>query len=598
MRLYVISDGAFATHALPASGTVTVGSAPECEVRVEDASVAPHHLRLHLGPQVRIERLGAQAAMVRGEPLAAGSPQDLAAGELVQMGAVQIMLERRRSPAPRRIASQSYFEQRVEEECHRADRNRSVFTVLRVQTSGGAPSEAVEAGLASSTRVVDVIAAYGPSEYELLLCETAPEQAQVVIKRLRQALSRVGPAPRIGLASYPRDGHDSSGLIIAAAPPAGAAGPVVELPEPSLARSPAMQDVQRLVERIAASDISVLVLGETGVGKERIAEALHRHSPRAARPLVRLNCAALSESLLESELFGHERGAFTGAQERKQGLLESAEGGTVFLDEVGDMPLPTQVKLLRVLEERKVRLVGGLKPIAIDVRFVAATNRDLEREIVRGGFRQDLYFRLNGASVLIPPLRERPEEIPGLVARFIAEACARMRRAGVPACTVEALALLRSYPWPGNVRELRSVIERAVVLCDANAISLAHLPTEKMSAHFARRELTPPPVHAGAAAQASPQAARTSAPADSSAPPAAHPAAAVPQALRGRLPRQVREELLAQERQRIVEALAACGGNQTEAAALLGMSRRTLISRIAEYGLPRPRKRSEAGDQD
>jgi DNA-binding NtrC family response regulator len=453
----------------------------------------------------------------------------------------------------------------------------------------------VEAALASSTRVVDVIAAYGPSEYEFLLCETAPEQAQVVIKRLRQALSRIGPAPRIGLASYPRDGHDASGLIIAAAPPAGAAGPVVELPEPALARSPAMHDVHRLVERIAASDISVLVLGETGVGKERIAEALHRHSPRAGRPLVRLNCAALSESLLESELFGHERGAFTGAQERKQGLLESAEGGTVFLDEVGDMPLPTQVKLLRVLEERKVRLVGGLKPIAIDVRFVAATNRDLEREIARGGFRQDLYFRLNGASVLIPPLRERPEEIHGLVARVIAEACARMRRAGVPACTVEALALLRSYPWPGNVRELRSVIERAVVLCDANAISLAHLPTEKMSAHFARRELTPPPVQAGVAAQASPLAARTPAPADSS-PPAAHPAAAVPQALRGRLPPHVREELLAQERQRIVEALAACGGNQTEAAALLGMSRRTLISRIAEYGLPRPRKRSEAGD--
>ncbi len=595
MRLYVISEGAFATHALPNSGTVTVGSALECEVRVADASVAPHHLRLHLGPQVRIERLGAQAAMVRGEPLVAGRSLELAAGELVQMGAVQIMLERRHSPAPRRIASQSYFEQRVEEECHRADRNRSVFTLLRVQVPAGAPSE-VEAGLASSTRVVDVIAAYGPSEYELLLCETTPEQAQVVIKRLRQTLSRLGPAPRIGLASYPRDGHDASGLIIAAAPPAGAAGPVVELPEPSLARSPAMQDVHRLVERIAASDISVLVLGETGVGKERIAEALHRHSPRAARPLVRLNCAALSESLLESELFGHERGAFTGAQERKQGLLESAEGGTVFLDEVGDMPLPTQVKLLRVLEERKVRLVGGLKPIAIDVRFVAATNRDLEREIVRGGFRQDLYFRLNGASVLIPPLRERPEEIPGLVARFIAEACARMRRAAVPACTVEALALLRSYPWPGNVRELRSVIERAVVLCDANAISLAHMPTEKMSAHFARRELTPPPVQAGAAAQASPHAARPPAPADSLASPAAHPAAGVPQALRGRLPRQVREELLAQERQRIVEALAACGGNQTEAAALLGMSRRTLISRIAEYGLPRPRKRSEVAD--
>jgi DNA-binding NtrC family response regulator len=593
--LYVISEGAFATHTLPNSGTVTVGSAPECEVRVADASVAPHHLRLHLGPQVRIERLGAQAAMVRGEPIVAGRSLDLAAGELVQMGAVQIMLERRHSPAPRRIASQSYFEQRVEEECHRADRNRSVFTLLRVQVSAGAPSE-VEAGLASSTRVVDVIAAYGPSEYEFLLCETTPEQAQVVIKRLRQTLARLGPAPRIGLASYPRDGHDASGLIIAAAPPAGAAGPVVELPEPSLARSPAMQDVHRLVERIAASDISVLVLGETGVGKERIAEALHRHSPRAARPLVRLNCAALSESLLESELFGHERGAFTGAQERKQGLLESAQGGTVFLDEVGDMPLPTQVKLLRVLEERKVRLVGGLKPIAIDVRFVAATNRDLEREIVRGGFRQDLYFRLNGASVLIPPLRERPEEIPGLVARFIAEACARMRRAAVPACTAEALALLRSYPWPGNVRELRSVIERAVVLCDANAISLAHMPTEKMSAHFARRELTPPPVQAGAAAQASPHAARPPAPADSLASPAAHRAADVPQALRGRLPRQVREELLAQERQRIVEALAACGGNQTEAAALLGMSRRTLISRIAEYGLPRPRKRSEVAD--
>jgi transcriptional regulator with PAS, ATPase and Fis domain len=198
----------------------------------------------------------------------------------------------------------------------------------------------------------------------------------------------------------------------------------------------------------------------------------------------------LSDSLLESELFGHERGAFTGAHERKIGLLEAAEGGTVFLDEVGDMPSLTQVKLLRVLEERQVRRVGSTTTMAIDVRFVSATNRNLEQAIARGTFREDLYFRLNGITLVIPPLRERPVEIEGLARHFIEAACGRSRREP-PRISREALQILLAYPWPGNIRELRSVIERAVVLCDTDRLMPAHLPEQRMRAHFARRDPVP-----------------------------------------------------------------------------------------------------------
>src|SRR5262249_31137943 len=365
------------------------------------------------------------------------------------------------------------------------------FALLRIACDPSCSSAAIEEILANSIRLVDVIAVGAPSEYEVMLVDTPPADLKLVVSRLETQLAERGAKPRIGAALYPRDGRSADELLAHAsgklAPPDPAA-----VPTPT---SGAMQDLYSMVERIAWSDISVLIFGETGVGKERLAEAVHKSSRRASMPFLRLNCAALTETLLESELFGHEKGSVTGAQSAKAGLLESANGGTVFLDEVGDMPMTTQVKLLRVIEERKVRRVGALRPLPIDVRFVAATNRDLEQDVQRGSFRKDLFSRLSGISFAIPPLRERVDEIEGLARALIGEACQRMGRAREPELSPEVLALLQQYPWPGNIRELRNVIERAVLLCTGGRLELSHLPAEKMSSHFAARRTA----HAAAA---------------------------------------------------------------------------------------------------
>jgi transcriptional regulator with PAS, ATPase and Fis domain len=316
----------------------------------------------------------------------------------------------------------------------------------------------------------------------------------------------------------------------------------------------AMRELYAMVERVSQGSISVLLLGETGVGKEVMAKAIHNRSPRSSRPFVCLNCASLSEALLESELFGHEAGAFTGAVKAKPGLLEIADTGTVFLDEVGEMPLSLQGKILRVLEDRQVLRVGGLKPRTVDVRFISATNRDLSIEVEDGTFRRDLYFRLNGISVTIPPLRERITEIEPLAKAFIVRACAQMRTAAVPTLSPGALEMLKSYSWPGNIRELRNVIERAVILCNGGTIDVRHILLERASI----RSPTPPAVYD-----------RTTLP-----PP--------PRVKKG----------ADDERQRITDALERCAGNQTHAAELLGVSRRTFISRLEMYGISRPRKRT------
>jgi Nif-specific regulatory protein len=239
--------------------------------------------------------------------------------------------------------------------------------------------------------------------------------------------------------------------------------------------TPRVQKLNQLIARVAPQDASVLILGESGTGKELVARALHRLSPRSTKPFVAINCAALTENLLESELFGHEKGAFTGAITQKRGKLEMAEGGTVFLDEIGELAAPLQAKLLRVLQQREFERVGGVHSLKLNVRIVAATNRDLAAEVHRGAFREDLYHRLNVVALLVPPLRERSGDIPTLAKFFLDKAAARCRRR-VTGISEEAERYLVAYGWPGNVRELENAIERAVVLGESGMILPDDLP--------------------------------------------------------------------------------------------------------------------------
>ena len=297
---------------------------------------------------------------------------------------------------------------------------------------------------------------------------------------------------------------------------------------------PAMHALYDLVDRVAAGNINVLVTGETGVGKELVAERLHERSRRRAKPFLRFNCAAVAESLLEAELFGYERGAFTGATQAKPGLLEVVNGGTFLLDEVGEMPLALQAKMLRALESQQVLRVGGLSPRAIDVRFVAATNRDLEEQVRLGRFREDLYFRLNGALVLVPPLRERVSEIEPLAAEFIRATCEDLGRRPAPKLRPEALLMLQSYAWPGNVRELRNFVERAVLVAPGPELLPEHFPVQRMASTLPLHRIGPEPAPASG-------------------------------------------EGADKERERILGVLAECGGNQSRAAKALSISRTTLV---------------------
>jgi Nif-specific regulatory protein len=241
--------------------------------------------------------------------------------------------------------------------------------------------------------------------------------------------------------------------------------------------SAAMQEALRLSHTVAPTDTTVLLLGESGTGKEVVARAIHQWSPRTDHPFVAVNCVALTPELLASELFGHEKGAFTGATSQKKGKFEVAEGGTIFLDEIGDLAPDLQTKLLRVLQEREFQRVGGLRDIRANVRILAATNRDLRQAMQRGAFREDLYYRLNVVAITLPPLRERREDLPSLVEHFIVQYC---REVGRPRLPIEAdvMTLLQTYPWPGNVRELQNAIERAVVLAPGPSVTIADLPAE------------------------------------------------------------------------------------------------------------------------
>ncbi|KAB2887540.1 MAG: sigma-54-dependent Fis family transcriptional regulator [Desulfobulbaceae bacterium] len=245
-------------------------------------------------------------------------------------------------------------------------------------------------------------------------------------------------------------------------------------------KNPRMLQVYELIEKVAPTPASVLISGESGTGKELVAKAIHMNSPREAQAFITVNCAALAENLLESELFGHEKGAFTGAVAMRKGRFELADGGTIFLDEVGEIPLALQAKLLRVLQERSFERVGGTKTLTVDVRIISASNRDLKEEVVQGRFREDLFYRLNVIHVNLPALRERMDDMPLLVDFFIDKFAGRLQRPGLT-ITKDALRLLMTLPWEGNVRELENTIERAAILCDNNCIDAEDVQPESVN---------------------------------------------------------------------------------------------------------------------
>jgi DNA-binding NtrC family response regulator len=298
---------------------------------------------------------------------------------------------------------------------------------------------------------------------------------------------------------------------------------------------PKMQAVLELVAQVGPSKASVLVTGESGTGKELIAEAIHAASPRAKAPFVRLHCAALSESLLESELFGHERGAFTGAFSRREGRFKQADGGTLFLDEIGEVPAAVQVKLLRFLQERTFERVGGNETLRVDVRIIAATNRDLGAEIKKGAFREDLFYRLNVVAVELPALRDRRADVPALASFFLRRYASENGKT-IETFADDALAALLEYRWPGNVRELENVVERAVVLCDGHRIEKKHLSPTVVPAEDG--EALPP------------------------------------------IPGSTIADL---ERYAILKTLEACGGSTSKAATVLGVSPRKIQYKLHEY---------------
>lgn len=545
--------------------------------------------------------------------LPAGGRCVLPTGEAFSAGGVQVSVERPGNPPSnlRRIATHAYFEARVEEECLRASRVRSQFVVLRIRLGSEHEKGQPEDVLGNVLRLLDIVAAWGPDDFEALLLDTTPEGGETVRARLADQLAAGGMTADIQMACFPRDGRGADELIALAAgtSPAGE-GWQVDTATAQTTDGP-MKTLEHMVARVAPTPLSVIVLGETGAGKEVLAQRLHTQSNRADKPLLKLNVAALPESLLESELFGYERGAFTGAVQAKAGLLESADGGTIFLDEIGELPLSFQVKLLRVLENRETYRIGALRPKPIDVRFICATHRDLEAEIARGAFREDLYFRLNGVTLVIPPLRERLDELEPLAVRFIEQAARQAGRPRPPRLSPEALALMSAYRWPGNLRELRNMMERAVFLTTGDVLRPQDLPQDKMQATFAVRRqstlITPASVAAGQAeaTTGSPgrtgepplfphpnpgRAATSMTPVPLTAPLSGTAAAALNQALRSPLvPQEARAQLQAMERQRVIEALSACAGNQTAAARMLGISRQTLIQKIKDHGLPRPR---------
>jgi two-component system, NtrC family, response regulator AtoC len=541
--LLVVCAGVISTYPLEPGQRLLMGRAKHAHIRVDHASVSREHAALSVGEHVTLEDLGsANGTRIRGQALRPGAAVPIAVGDVIDLGDVLLVVQARRlEQRLNRVCSPAFFELSLEEEAERSRGAAAGVGVAQLDVAGELGARAVELLLASELGARDLVCSPKPNRYQLMFLDRESTGAEARLARMMEILSARGLSVRARLTLQPRDGDDARALLGRAEAAPVLAHDVAKY-APLIVEDQAMLRVCRLLERVAQSELSVILLGETGTGKEMCAQLLHRASKRAKARLLCLNCAALPESLLESELFGHERGAFTGATHDKLGLLEAAGGGSVFLDEIGDMPLATQIKLLRVLEAKEVLRIGSRSPRPLDVRVIAATNRDLQERITAGFFREDLFYRLNGISVLVPPLRERPADIIPLARSFVARATGD---GNPPRLSDASLVFLSAQRWSGNVRELKNAVERALVLCDGPSIEPPHL-RESVGSVAVRPE-----------------------------------------------PDGLRAEVEALERQRIEQALRDAGGSQRRAAALLGISRGALLRRLSQYKLlgARPRRR-------
>ncbi|MFO0755026.1 MAG: sigma 54-interacting transcriptional regulator [Byssovorax sp.] len=571
--LLVVDGGSSSRVLLPRDGVLVIGRAPEVDLRVDSTAVSRRHARLIVAAgEVSVADLGSHnGTRVNGERVEGTAP--LASGDVVTVGETAFILRRERVTVRRPLLDPAQIRQRLAEEIERALDGGRPLAVLAVALGGARAGEVVDAAR-RAMRGVDIVGAETNSLLVTILPELGAAAARAMGADLLSAIAARAPSARGGVAAYPADGGDGETLLSAAraaaeiAPPGGvclAAETAVEHAlgdRAVLLADPAMLRLYDLIRRLAHSDLPVLVLGETGAGKENAAAAVHAWSPRAGKSLVTLNCAALPENLVESELFGYERGAFSEAKAAKPGLLERADGGTVFLDEVGELSLGTQAKLLRALEMKRITRLGDVREREVDFRVVAATNRDLEAEQKAGRFREDLLFRLSAAVVHLPPLRDRPREIPLLARRFLASA---RRPEGAPPRVLSdaAMARLCAYPFPGNVRELKNAMEYAAATAESEVVEPRNLPPRILARTGDEAPVDAPPVTP-----------KPVPPEVSEAPGGA------PRAFR-----PIGEELRDLERARMIEALDATGGVQTRAAELISMPIRTFVLKLKQYGI-------------
>jgi DNA-binding NtrC family response regulator len=567
--LLVFDESSARVVRLPADGVLVIGRADDAEVHLDDAAASRHHARLVVtAGTVGIEDLGSRnGTLVNGQRV--GPPRPLTTGDTIGVGRVTIVVH---AGPPREAGGRTVevplLAERAAEELARARRHGRTLSVIVLRFAAAAvPPSVLGTAVARVLQPMELAAWTGPDEIAALLPEVGAESAAHRVALARDALAPIGGAVAAGCATYALDGCNFGALLAnargrAAALPDAAAGPVPNAARElaigerrALVADPAMQRLFELVERLAGSDLPVLVAGETGVGKDLVALALHHWSPRCAAPFVALNCAAIPLSLMETELFGHERGAFSGALAAKPGLLETAAGGTVFLDEIGELSPEAQSKLLRAVETRRVTRVGDVRERSLDIRLVAATNRDLAADVAAGRFRPDLFYRLRAATVLVPPLRDRSAELPLLARAFLDEACAARGRARMGLAPA-AMDLLAAHDWPGNVRELRNLLEYVATTVTEEVVQPRHL--------------------VGLRAAGRDETVRTDGDSDGAAPAAAATF------------RPLAEELRELEQLRIGQALAATGGHQGRAARLLHVPPRTFTHKLRQYRLAAP----------